>query len=168
MELNKTGDRNSLNPLVSGSLIIVGVWLLSILFINYLFKNTFNENAAWFGDSFGAINSLFSGLAFAGIIYTILLQRQELQLQRQELKNTREELKRSADSQENTEKLFKSQGDIMKKTAQLNGLNQLMEYYSIALNNTDPKSKNRGILIDKMKSARKKTESILQVLETEV
>lgn len=44
-----------------------------------------------FGDSFGAINSLFSGLALGGIIYTIFLQKKELSLQRKELKNTRKE-----------------------------------------------------------------------------
>lgn len=31
-----------------------------------------------FGDKFGAINALFSGLAFAGIILTLLLQRKDL------------------------------------------------------------------------------------------
>jgi hypothetical protein len=35
-----------------------------------------------FGDMFGAANALFSGFAFAGVIYAILLQRQELKLQR--------------------------------------------------------------------------------------
>lgn len=45
-----------------------------------------------FGDMFGSINALFSGLAFAGIIFTVLLQRQELQLQRHELKLQREEI----------------------------------------------------------------------------
>lgn len=45
-----------------------------------------------FGDMFGAVNALFSGLAFASIIYTILLQRQELRLQREELQFTRKEL----------------------------------------------------------------------------
>lgn len=30
-----------------------------------------------FGDMFGAMNALFSGLAFAGIVYTILFQRAE-------------------------------------------------------------------------------------------
>jgi hypothetical protein len=44
-----------------------------------------------FGDMFGVINSLFSGLAFAGIIYTILLQREELKAQREELKLTKQE-----------------------------------------------------------------------------
>jgi hypothetical protein len=35
---------------------------------------------------------LFSGLAFTGVIYAILLQRKELQLQRRELELTRDEL----------------------------------------------------------------------------
>jgi hypothetical protein len=45
-----------------------------------------------FGDMFGAVNALFSGLAFAGVIYAILLQRKELELQREELRQTRDEL----------------------------------------------------------------------------
>lgn len=51
------------------------------------------EERGQFGDMFGAVNALFSGFAFAGIIVTILLQREELTLQRQELELTREELK---------------------------------------------------------------------------
>ncbi|WP_343334184.1 putative phage abortive infection protein [Draconibacterium aestuarii] len=46
-----------------------------------------------FGDMFGVVNSLFSGLAFAGIIITIFLQSRELKLQRDELAETREEFK---------------------------------------------------------------------------
>lgn len=46
-----------------------------------------------FGDMFGAVNSLFSGLAFAGIIYTIMIQRKELSLQRKELALQREEIR---------------------------------------------------------------------------
>jgi Putative phage abortive infection protein len=44
-----------------------------------------------FGDMFGSVNALFSGLAFAGVIYAILLQREELGLQREELVKTRAE-----------------------------------------------------------------------------
>lgn len=36
---------------------------------------------------------MFSGLAFAGLIFTIILQKKELSLQREELADTREELK---------------------------------------------------------------------------
>ena len=45
------------------------------------------------GDSSGAINALFSALAFAGVIFAIILQKKELGLQREELEQTREELK---------------------------------------------------------------------------
>lgn len=34
-----------------------------------------------FGDMFGSVNALFSGLAFAGIIYTINLQRLQIRIQ---------------------------------------------------------------------------------------
>jgi hypothetical protein len=46
-----------------------------------------------FGDMFGAVNALFSSLAFATLIYTIWLQRHELSLQRKELALTRKELR---------------------------------------------------------------------------
>jgi len=45
-----------------------------------------------FGDMFGAVNALFSGLAFAGLIITLFLQKNELSLQRDELKLTRDEM----------------------------------------------------------------------------
>lgn len=48
-------------------------------------------NKSSIGDTFGVVNSLFSGLAFAGIIITIFLQNKELGLQREELIATRKE-----------------------------------------------------------------------------
>jgi hypothetical protein len=48
------------------------------------------EKRGQFGDMFGGVNALFSGLAFAGVIYAILLQRRELALQREELRLSRE------------------------------------------------------------------------------
>lgn len=50
------------------------------------------QDRGTFGDKFGAVNALFSGLAFAGLIFTIVLQRKELSLQREELKLTRKEM----------------------------------------------------------------------------
>ena len=44
-----------------------------------------------FGDMFGAVNALFSGFAFAGLILTLIMQRKELSLQRDELEQTRKE-----------------------------------------------------------------------------
>lgn len=66
--------------------IVIGIVLISLLwFWNY--KSGFEGT---FGDKFGVVNSLFSGLAFAGIIITIYMQKHELELQRRELKATRD------------------------------------------------------------------------------
>lgn len=43
------------------------------------------ERSAQAGDMFGGITALFSGLAFAGLIFTLFVQKQELQYQRKEL-----------------------------------------------------------------------------------
>lgn len=60
------------------------------------------EKLGQYGDFFGSFNALVSLLAFGGLIYTIHLQRKDLELQREELKLTREELKRQAAAQEKT------------------------------------------------------------------
>lgn len=70
-------------------LISIGiVWLMSGL----IFLLPFNGE---YGDKFGVINTLFSGLAFGGIIYTIYQQRAEFGMQREELKLQREEVANS-------------------------------------------------------------------------
>lgn len=62
-----------------------------------------------FGDMFGGLNTLFAGLAFAGLIYAIFLQSQELALQRLELEETRQELERTATAQELTTSILREQ-----------------------------------------------------------
>jgi hypothetical protein len=74
-------------------LAVMALWFASFFVIQALFP-TMAERGQ-FGDLFGAVNALFSGLAFAGVIITISLQRDELALQRQELKEQREEMVRS-------------------------------------------------------------------------
>lgn len=71
---------------------LIGVFVLWALTF-FLFFISESENRGQFGDMFGAVNALFSGLAFAGLIITLILQRQELSLQREELEQTKDELK---------------------------------------------------------------------------
>jgi len=65
------------------AIAVIFVQAIFGLFDIQLFFNM--ERPRTFGDMFGAVNTLFSGLAFAGLIYAILLQRSELELQRKEL-----------------------------------------------------------------------------------
>lgn len=78
---------------------VVTLWALTPAVFYLLPLNDMAERGQ-LGDIFGSINALFSGLAFAGVVFAILLQRQELALQRQELKETRLEVTRTADAQE--------------------------------------------------------------------
>ncbi len=72
-------------------LIVIILWILSWIVVDNLYCDISDRGA--FGDKFGFVNSLFSGLALAGIIYSIFIQQQELSLQRDELKETRKEFK---------------------------------------------------------------------------
>ena len=74
-------------------LIVAFVIIIWSLFLLEWFPWWITEERGEFGDSFGVVNALFSGLAFAGVIWAIILQKKELALQREELANTREEIK---------------------------------------------------------------------------
>jgi hypothetical protein len=79
-----------------------------------------------FGDLFGGVTALFTGLAFAGLIYTILLQSNELELQRAELRLNREAVERSADAQS-------EQVERLEKAAELSAISTLVSTYGTLL-----------------------------------
>lgn len=106
-------------------MLVVFIVLLLVLFFVYgyaVYDDTiFNgpnqiTNAALFGDSFGVLTSLFTGLAFAGLIATILLQRKDINLQQSELQETRKVMEK-----QNFEATFfqmaKMLNDIVESTA---------------------------------------------------
>lgn len=83
--------------IIWGSLIgIIILWVLSWIFVDFIFPSegtNYLTDRGTFGDKFGFINSLFSGLALTGIIISIYFQQHELSLQREELSETRKEFK---------------------------------------------------------------------------
>ncbi len=108
-------------------IIVFVVWAVYGLVI-YTFIGKWNGPGT-FGDMFGAVNALFSGFAFAGIIFTILLQREELKFQREELKLTRKELNRTASAQEISQQALSKQAKILQVTAHINAMTTLMDIY---------------------------------------
>ena len=65
------------------------LWILNPIIVGYIYQGMAERGQA--GDLFGAVNSLFSGLAFAGIIWSLRLQQTQLEMQKEELKLQREE-----------------------------------------------------------------------------
>src|SRR5690349_19771514 len=62
------------------TIAVIVIWAIS----GYLIFHYAGPERGIFGDMFGAVNALFSGLAFVGFLYTILLQRADLKLQKHE------------------------------------------------------------------------------------
>lgn len=73
-----------------------------------------------FGDMFGALNALFAGLAFLGVVAAIYLQQIELRAQQVELRQAREAHEASARALEQQLKASES-------SARIQGLNLLIE-----------------------------------------
>ncbi|MFA6958701.1 MAG: hypothetical protein WC538_22765 [Thermoanaerobaculia bacterium] len=71
------------------------------------------EDRAAFGDSFGALSAVFSGLAFAGVVFALNLQMEELKLQRQEMRDSRFELAKTAKAQTEQARLLTAQLEAM-------------------------------------------------------
>jgi Na+/melibiose symporter-like transporter len=95
--------------------LVLLIWIVTLLLAMLLDR----EKAGQLGDSFGGVTSLFSALAFAGLIYTIFLQkrelesqREELRLQREEMAGSREQLASQARLQEKALKLALAQMEI--------------------------------------------------------
>ncbi len=81
---------------------VIGLVVIAVLWIlNLLVSPGGTPEAGQFGDQFGAVNALFSGLAFAGVIYALVLQRNDLRMQREEMAMQREEFE-----QQNFQNIF--------------------------------------------------------------
>lgn len=70
--------------------VICAVWLASFVLIYFCIDDW--DVRGQFGDLFGSVNSLFSGLAFAGLVITIIQQRHDSQLQRQAINQSKKDI----------------------------------------------------------------------------
>ena len=68
------------------ALILVGVLLWVIVDLSIFLLLPDWSTRGQFGDMFGAINALFSGLALAGVIYAVFLQRAQIAIQERDLR----------------------------------------------------------------------------------
>ena len=119
--------RNYKKYIVLSVIGVIMVWAMTF----FLYFNYNSEERGQFGDMFGAVNALFSGLAFAGLIITLILQREELSLQRDELKQTRKE--------------FEDQNKTMKRQRFENTFFNLMSLHQNITDNIEYKITTFGI-----------------------
>ena len=141
---------------VVGVLITLLILTIVIYYPDYITKklDTWADRGA-FGDSYGSVSALFSGLAFVALVLTLWLQKKELSLQR-------EQLKRSVEAQEKSEQALAKQVEVLEKTAKLNALNTLANLYHEQLKQL----KANILLPDKSGEIRKKWEESVREMES--
>ncbi|GGI57815.1 hypothetical protein [Winogradskyella haliclonae] len=144
-------------------IFIIVTWIITYR----LLKDLPNEERGTLGDMFGTLNTLFSGLAFAGIIFTILLQRKELSLQREELKETRRELARSAEAQEKSQIALNKQSKYTLNASRINALSTLIENCNSIISN-DRNSYNRDAAKKDKKDFINQMYEIIQEMKNEL
>lgn len=75
------------------SLFVIALWSVSIVITTEIYGIPSNASEA--GDMFGGINALFSGLALAGVIFTIWLQSLDVKTNQDNLNKSIESNRRS-------------------------------------------------------------------------
>jgi hypothetical protein len=84
--------RNPNEPKLSLAIMLTIAVIVTWAISGYVIYHFVGPERGIFGDMFGAVNALFSGLAFVGFLYTILLQRADLKLQKHEHDLSRAEM----------------------------------------------------------------------------
>lgn len=105
-------------------IFVVVIWALTF----FLFINGEKERRGTFGDMFGAVNALFSALAFAGLIITLIMQHDELRLQRDEPVKTNKTLElQHKELQQTNEALELQRKEIEQTNEELKGQREEFE-----------------------------------------
>lgn len=96
--------------------VLFAIIVISLIYSDYAVMTLPNFGAL--GDSFNIFTSLFTGLAFAGVVISVVLQTQELKLQRKELKLQRKELKATRQELKEQKEQLKEQAKHLKEQQQ--------------------------------------------------
>ena len=115
--------------------MLSGVVCLFLLNLSMVFFISDDNTRGTFGDQFGAVNALFSGLAFTGLIYTIILQRRDLELQRHDLKLQRDELVLTRQEMEEQTAEFEKQNETLKIQRFENTFFNMLSQFQEVVNN---------------------------------
>lgn len=76
------------------AIFLVVIYAIVLITLTWPIDKYTIQNAGVFGDSFGVLTSLFSALAFGGVVFTWLNQKEQVNIQKKELEENRVELKK--------------------------------------------------------------------------
>ena len=155
-----------LNSFTALIIFTIALWFLSAIGIMF-FLDDWSDRGT-FGDLFGAVNALFSGLAFAGLLFSLIENRKQISSQQEELLINRKELLKARKIQEKTEKAIEAQVTQIQNTARLSGLNTLVNYFTNIINDPKRSSVEIDLAIEKRKEAIREIDRLIKWANDEV
>jgi len=135
--MNHKIQREGLGLLFGLAIGVVIVEVISAILIHYCFKNW--DDASNFGEAFGAVNSLFSGLALAGIVYTLWLQKKALEEQRLQFLKADEESLRTQDDRAKTHEMLFKQVEALNRTVEIQAIQLYIQHLAEQIKSTHEK-----------------------------
>ena len=111
------------------ALIILGTWGNLWSITNHAYRDASPKDLqshGQFGDAFGSLNALFTGLALAGLVYTAILQHRQTDAQTEQLKMQKAELAQQ-------DVALKRQARQQFLTARLNAQTAILHSHGVAV-----------------------------------
>lgn len=124
-EEKMAGDTKRLTVLmVAVFILITAVWGVSYWAISARYGMPSTPSDV--GQMFGAIGALFSGWAFCGVLWAILLQRKAIDIQREDLRATLVEMKQAREAHEESAENLRAQVEAMRLYSRVQALTTLI------------------------------------------
>jgi hypothetical protein len=124
------------------------IWLVWYAFGYYYLPNWHDSQT---GNTFDALNALFAGWAFSGVIIALFFQTQEMTQQAKDAKEaaeaqerTAKTQERAAEAQERAAKALNKQADSLSIAAHLNALEALRANYQATIDNAHVRDQRYG------------------------
>lgn len=139
---------------------VIGIWFLN--YRGHLYPAALGapDGPGTFGDSFGSINALFAGLAFAGIAVSIFIQADQLRVSRKEMIAAQDTLRATS---ANLEKQNAASSKQMFEFTFFNLLNNFSELVKSI--EAQPPKESKHIYLKKQYSGQESSELYLKVLQ---
>lgn len=132
-------QQESLKLLIGISGLVLLLAVASGLAIYYAFGAW--EKSSHFGESFGALNTLFSGWALAGVIYTLWLQKKSLEEQRLQFLKADEDLALTHAERATTHDMLNRQVKALNGAIKIQAIQLYLQYLDKQIKISDDKVK---------------------------
>ena len=129
MKEQKQTEPKHFGKITFGAVLAVFLMWLAYAFLidNFIPSQT---DRGLFGDQFGALNTLFSGLAFAIIIVALFLQRKEFSAQLDEIRKTQKIAIQQAEALVKQEEVFQKQLETQKQQQIENTFFNILKFHT--------------------------------------